>query len=339
MLVDTAMELETNATKGLARENSLILERGRCSDDAVVKMAQTFRSGTNDIDAIDFVDMFLEDEEQIDLDELNELYVLVNFRPGGDQEELADGLRRGRLRQHASACRRSSPPACDSRTTSIASGSSRTASPRPTSTRRRTTSRTTTCGTRWPPRSSTRRCPTCSSGRSRPPSARLDELSIAFDYEGEVTAEDAAGDPRQDRGAVRPGAGGGRGRRRPRAGRGPAAVRRQPPKGVLRVRAGLLPAEPAADRRRRGQRDQGIDRAVADAGRDLLFPEGPPGPAADPGQQPEEIGRLNPYRTSHTQARRTNRASGALMRIAQVAPFTKAFRRNCTAGPSESSPT
>ena len=39
---------------------------------------------------------------------------------------------------------------------------------------------------------------------------RLDELSIAFDYEGEVTAAGRRGDPRQDRGAVRPGAGGGR---------------------------------------------------------------------------------------------------------------------------------
>jgi hypothetical protein len=81
LLVDTAMDLETNASKGLARENSLMLQRGPVSDAAVVKMAQTFRSGTNDIDAIDFVDMFLEDERQTNLDDLNDLYVLVNFRP------------------------------------------------------------------------------------------------------------------------------------------------------------------------------------------------------------------------------------------------------------------
>jgi hypothetical protein len=81
MLVDTAMELETNATKGLARENSLVLQRGPVADDAVVKMAQTFRSGTHDIDAMDFVDMFLSDEEQTCLDDLNDLYVLDNFRP------------------------------------------------------------------------------------------------------------------------------------------------------------------------------------------------------------------------------------------------------------------
>lgn len=80
-VVDTAMDLETNATKGLARENSLLLAPGRVPDDAVVKIAQTFRTGTNDIDAIDFVDMFLGDEGQTSLAELGELYVLSGFRP------------------------------------------------------------------------------------------------------------------------------------------------------------------------------------------------------------------------------------------------------------------
>jgi hypothetical protein len=80
LLVDTATDLETNTTKGLARENSLMLQRGPLADDAVVKMAQTFRSGTNDIDALDYVDLFLADEQQTNLDELNDFYVLVNFR-------------------------------------------------------------------------------------------------------------------------------------------------------------------------------------------------------------------------------------------------------------------
>jgi hypothetical protein len=81
VLVDTAMDLETNTTKGLARENSLLVECGPVPPDSVVKIAQTFRSGTNDIDAIDFAELFLADEDQVDPDELNELYVLVNFRP------------------------------------------------------------------------------------------------------------------------------------------------------------------------------------------------------------------------------------------------------------------
>jgi hypothetical protein len=81
LLVDTATDLETNATKGLARENSLVMRHGSVADDALVKMAQTFRSGTNDVDAIDFVDMFLDDESQTSLEALNDVYVLVNFRP------------------------------------------------------------------------------------------------------------------------------------------------------------------------------------------------------------------------------------------------------------------
>jgi hypothetical protein len=81
LLIDTAADLETNSTKGLAREHSLLLQRGPLPDDAVVKIAQTFRSGTNDIDVLDFVDLFLTDEEQTSLDEINDVYVLVNFRP------------------------------------------------------------------------------------------------------------------------------------------------------------------------------------------------------------------------------------------------------------------
>jgi hypothetical protein len=81
LLLDTAMDLETNATKGLSRENSLLLRQGVVPNEAVIKAAQTFRSGTNDIDAADFVEMFLENDEQVDPAELNEQYVLVNFRP------------------------------------------------------------------------------------------------------------------------------------------------------------------------------------------------------------------------------------------------------------------
>jgi hypothetical protein len=81
LMIDTATDLETNATKGLAIENALILQRGQVREDAIVKIAQTFRSGTNDIDAIDFVDMFLDDDQQVSPDSLNDLYVLVNFRP------------------------------------------------------------------------------------------------------------------------------------------------------------------------------------------------------------------------------------------------------------------
>ena len=80
-VVDTAMDLETNATLGLSRENSLVLKPGRVPSNAIVKIAQTFRTGTNDIDAVDFVDLFLQNEDQVKIDELNDHYALVNFRP------------------------------------------------------------------------------------------------------------------------------------------------------------------------------------------------------------------------------------------------------------------
>jgi len=83
LLVDTAMDLETNVSNDFAGDNSLILKQGAVSPSAVVKMAQTFRSGTNDIDALDFVQMYLRDESQhqANLHDFNDLYVLVNFRP------------------------------------------------------------------------------------------------------------------------------------------------------------------------------------------------------------------------------------------------------------------
>jgi hypothetical protein len=81
LLVDSAFDLETNSSIGGGRENSLLLQHGPLAHDAVVKIAQTFRSGTNDIDAVDYVDMFLDDEHQVNPDTLNDVYVLVNFRP------------------------------------------------------------------------------------------------------------------------------------------------------------------------------------------------------------------------------------------------------------------
>lgn len=80
-VVDTSMELETNTTKGYFQENSLLLKPGEIEGDAVVKIAQTFRTGTNDIDTLDFVHMYLNNEGQIVPDELDQVYVLVNFRP------------------------------------------------------------------------------------------------------------------------------------------------------------------------------------------------------------------------------------------------------------------
>jgi len=81
VLTDTAMDLESNTTLGLARTNSLLLRPGKVPRSAVVKMAQTFRTGTNDMDAVDYIDLFLEDHDRLDAEALNDTYVLVNFRP------------------------------------------------------------------------------------------------------------------------------------------------------------------------------------------------------------------------------------------------------------------
>lgn len=81
LLNDTSMDLENNTSLGLVRENSLFLQEGKVSKNAIVKMAQTFRTGTNDIDAADYIDLFLEDHDRQDAEALNDHYVLVNFRP------------------------------------------------------------------------------------------------------------------------------------------------------------------------------------------------------------------------------------------------------------------
>ncbi len=80
-LVDSATDLETNASKGIVKDNALLLRHGALPSDATVKVAQTFRSGTNDIDAIDFVEMFLDNPSQESVDTLADIYVLNRFRP------------------------------------------------------------------------------------------------------------------------------------------------------------------------------------------------------------------------------------------------------------------
>jgi hypothetical protein len=81
LLLDTAMDLETNTTTHFTRENSLFLQPGKLTNGSVVKIAQSFRTGTNDIDALDYVNMYLDDEKQESLSDLNDVYVLTNFRP------------------------------------------------------------------------------------------------------------------------------------------------------------------------------------------------------------------------------------------------------------------
>ncbi len=247
LLVDTAMDLETNATKGLARENSLLLKRGALPEDARVKMAQTFRSGTNDLDAIDYVEMFLDDEAQVNPDDLNDLYVLVNFRPvvtkknwrmdcgvaGYDNSfglppffptrlRFEDYIYRlwiqqeGIVAAHVDAAQNHiksnymrNPPAAEIFNEEISNLIKR---------------------------------------KILATVTRLDELTIAFDYEGEVDCARCAGNPRENQPVVRPGPGDRQQDPKPRTCRIGAAVRGQSAEGVLRLRARFLSTELAADR-------------------------------------------------------------------------------------------
>jgi hypothetical protein len=80
---DTSMDLETNVSAEFTTGNSLLLQEGAVSKSALIKIAQTFRTGTNDIDALDYVFMYLNDEKQShsELQHVNDVYVLDNFRP------------------------------------------------------------------------------------------------------------------------------------------------------------------------------------------------------------------------------------------------------------------
>ena len=182
-----------------------------------MKMAQTFRSGTNDIDAIDFVDMFLDDEEQIEPGRSERPYVLVNFRPvvtkknwrmdcgvaGYDNtfglppffptrlrfEDYIyrlwvqqDGIAAAHVdaaQNHTKSNYMRNPPAAEIFNEEVANLLKR---------------------------------------KIKSTVTRLDELTIAFDYEGEVTAQDARKSSTRSA-AVRPRPGGGRRPAEPGAGR------------------------------------------------------------------------------------------------------------------------
>jgi len=74
----TLRALRLNRRSGdILRRRSLMLQPGPVAENSVVKIAQTFRSGTNDIDQTDFLEMFLEDEDQTCLETLSDFYVLV----------------------------------------------------------------------------------------------------------------------------------------------------------------------------------------------------------------------------------------------------------------------
>jgi hypothetical protein len=146
-------------------------------------MAQTFRSGTNDIE------MFLGDEGQTNPDDLNNLYVLVNFRPVVTKKNWRMAVASQAMTTHL-GYRRSSLPDCASRTIyrlwvlqeGIAAAHVEAAQNHIRSNYMRN-----------PPTAEifNEEVSNLLKRKIKDSLTRLDELSIAFDYEGEVTAQDA----------------------------------------------------------------------------------------------------------------------------------------------------
>jgi len=81
VLLDSQMDLQTNASLGLQRDTNLVLEGEAPGADDVVKMAQTYRTGTNDIDAIDFVEMCLDNESQEEFSRHEDVFALEHLSP------------------------------------------------------------------------------------------------------------------------------------------------------------------------------------------------------------------------------------------------------------------
>ena len=265
LLVDTAMDLETNTSNGLARQNSLLLQRGPLSSDARIKMAQTFRSGTNDLDAIDYVEMFLDDDEQTDPDAQAEFYVLINFRPVVTKKNWRmdcgvaaydnsfglppffptrlrfedyiyrlwvqqDGIAAAHVdaaQNHIKSNYMRNPPAAEVFNEEVSNLLKR---------------------------------------KIKSSVSRLDRAVDFLRLRGGSDGPGRAANPRQDRPHIRPRPRNGRDDETARARRGAATIRREFEQGLLRIRARFFPAEPATDRGRRYQRDQGIDRTLAHAG-------------------------------------------------------------------------
>jgi len=121
LIVDTAMNLETNATNGLSRGQlaggpaRTAPKRGRHQD------GPDFPLRNADIDALDFTEMCLPNDRQVDPAALNDTYVLENFRPAVTKKNWRMDCGVAGY-DNTSDCRPSSRPGCAARTTSIGCG-------------------------------------------------------------------------------------------------------------------------------------------------------------------------------------------------------------------------
>jgi len=83
MIQDSGTDLLTNNTTpgALPSSNSLTLIRGEVSPTSIIKLAQTFRTGSSDVDSKNYVDEFLRDPMLVTMNDLSKVYVLSDYKP------------------------------------------------------------------------------------------------------------------------------------------------------------------------------------------------------------------------------------------------------------------
>ncbi|MDP2736544.1 MAG: hypothetical protein Q8O59_02025 [bacterium] len=81
-VIDDSMDLYTNnSSGGLLNGIRLSIKPGKIEKDSLVKVAQTYRTGSTDVDAIDYINEFFVDPHAITINDLNEVFVISNFLP------------------------------------------------------------------------------------------------------------------------------------------------------------------------------------------------------------------------------------------------------------------
>lgn len=80
---DSNTDLLTNNTKSgaLNSPNTLSLIRGEVSPTAIIKLAQTFRTGSSDVDSKDYVEEFLRNPILVTMNDLSKVYVISDYKP------------------------------------------------------------------------------------------------------------------------------------------------------------------------------------------------------------------------------------------------------------------
>jgi hypothetical protein len=81
MIVDSMTDVLTNNTKGNLTRNTLTLVNGEVSPNAIVKVAQSFRTGSSDVDAADYVREFFRNPVLVSVNDLSKVYVISDYTP------------------------------------------------------------------------------------------------------------------------------------------------------------------------------------------------------------------------------------------------------------------